>query len=62
MRRSPEPELTTAVRGVAAEFARGAQIIELQIDEVSPTHERMQDMIRRHRRVVTRAVPLRMIV
>jgi hypothetical protein len=45
VRRSPEPELTTAVRGVAAEFARGAQIIELQIDEVSPTHERLQDLI-----------------
>ena len=30
----PEPELTTPVRSVAAEFARGDPIIELQIDEV----------------------------
>jgi hypothetical protein len=45
VRRSPEPELTTAVRGVAAEFARGDPIIELQIYEVSPTHKRLQDMI-----------------
>jgi HAMP domain-containing protein len=96
----PEPELTTPVRSVAAEFARGDPIIELQIDEVpehlaefppdnaaeiewarirfgrvlqaidrgdgalaeSLTHERLLDMIKHHRRVVTRAVPLRMIV